>query len=200
MIIQFQPPAMCRVANHQTRLPRATSSLALNASRDGASTASLGNLKKRHQGTDLRQQQCSWESMCCMCWEPFQTFTARLQRTRSSSPILFVVHSRTAKERELGLVIVCFLVATVTLHRRNIKSLVLKFLSPGGVRVGNGNSGYLYMGNSKLIEKDKYPHHSWIAQWRTHSSKDLIQPVPLHKCQCYHRSHPYTSGALTSPL
>jgi len=35
---------MCRVANHQTRLPRATSSLAFNASRDGASTASLGNL------------------------------------------------------------------------------------------------------------------------------------------------------------
>jgi len=44
MIIWFQPPAMCRVANQQTRLPRATSSLALNASRDGASTASLGNL------------------------------------------------------------------------------------------------------------------------------------------------------------
>ena len=38
------PPAMCRVTNQQTRLPRATSSLALNASRDGASTASLGNL------------------------------------------------------------------------------------------------------------------------------------------------------------
>jgi len=44
MIISFQPPAMCRVANHQTRLPRTTSSLALNACRDGASTASLGNL------------------------------------------------------------------------------------------------------------------------------------------------------------
>jgi len=44
MIISFQPPAMCRVANQQTRLPRATSSLALNASRDGASTTSLGNL------------------------------------------------------------------------------------------------------------------------------------------------------------
>ena len=43
-IIEFQPPAMCRVANHQPRLPRATSSLALNACRDGASTASLGNL------------------------------------------------------------------------------------------------------------------------------------------------------------
>ena len=38
------PPAMCRVTNHQTRLPRATFSLALNASRDGASTTSLGNL------------------------------------------------------------------------------------------------------------------------------------------------------------
>ena len=44
MIIQFQPPVMCRVSNHQTRLPRATSSLALNASRDGASTASSENL------------------------------------------------------------------------------------------------------------------------------------------------------------
>ena len=35
---------MCRVSNHHTRLPRATSSLALNASRDGTSTASLGSL------------------------------------------------------------------------------------------------------------------------------------------------------------
>ena len=35
---------MGRVANHQTRLPRDTSSLALNASRDGASATSLGNL------------------------------------------------------------------------------------------------------------------------------------------------------------
>jgi len=35
---------MGRIANHWTRLPRATSSLALNASRDGASTTSLGNL------------------------------------------------------------------------------------------------------------------------------------------------------------
>ena len=44
MIIQFQAPAMCGVTNQQTRLPRATSSLALNASRDGASTTSSGNL------------------------------------------------------------------------------------------------------------------------------------------------------------
>ena len=55
MLMQFQPPAMCRVANQQTRLPRATSSLALNASRDGASkllyyyiyTTSLTSLKAR---------------------------------------------------------------------------------------------------------------------------------------------------------
>ena len=44
MIIEFQPPAMFRVANHQTRLPKATSSLASNACRDRASTTSLGNL------------------------------------------------------------------------------------------------------------------------------------------------------------
>ena len=44
VIISFQPPAMCRVANLQTRLPRATSSVALNASRDGASTTSSGKL------------------------------------------------------------------------------------------------------------------------------------------------------------
>ena len=40
----FKPSATGRVVNHQTRLPRATSSLALSPSRDGASTASLGNL------------------------------------------------------------------------------------------------------------------------------------------------------------
>ena len=48
MLIWFQPPSMCRVANQQPRLPRATSSLALNACRDGASTASLGNLFPVH--------------------------------------------------------------------------------------------------------------------------------------------------------
>jgi len=38
VLIEFQPPATCRVTNHQPRLLRATSSLALNACRDGAST------------------------------------------------------------------------------------------------------------------------------------------------------------------
>ena len=40
----FNLPAMGRVTSHYTRLPRATASLALSASRDGASTTSLGNL------------------------------------------------------------------------------------------------------------------------------------------------------------
>ena len=29
MLIEFQPPAVCRVTKHQTRLPRATSSLGI---------------------------------------------------------------------------------------------------------------------------------------------------------------------------
>ena len=49
-IIRFQPPAMCRVANQQTRLPRATSSLALNASRDEAFSISQLLLGAMHRG------------------------------------------------------------------------------------------------------------------------------------------------------
>ena len=45
---QFQPPAMCRVTNQQPRLPRATSSLALNACRDGASTPPWATCSVRH--------------------------------------------------------------------------------------------------------------------------------------------------------
>jgi len=71
VLIQFQPPAMCRVANQQTRLPRATSSLALNACRDGASTASLGNLF-----------QCSM-----MLWEPGMS----LHQTQSHTAPCFVL-------------------------------------------------------------------------------------------------------------
>ena len=44
VLIHLQPPAMCRVTNQQPRLPRATSSLAWNACRDGASTADLAQL------------------------------------------------------------------------------------------------------------------------------------------------------------
>ena len=39
---------MCRVANHQTRLPRATSSLVLNASRDGVIAEKLLLRKWEH--------------------------------------------------------------------------------------------------------------------------------------------------------
>jgi len=43
-LIQFQPPAVGRAGPRQLRLPRAPSNLALNSSRGGASTASLGSL------------------------------------------------------------------------------------------------------------------------------------------------------------
>ena len=48
VIISSQPPAMCRVANQQPRLPRATSSLALNACRDGASIPPWATCSVRH--------------------------------------------------------------------------------------------------------------------------------------------------------
>jgi len=43
-MINFQPHAMGRSATQQLRLPRFPSNLALSTSRNGASTASLGNL------------------------------------------------------------------------------------------------------------------------------------------------------------
>jgi len=61
MFIQFQPPAICRVANQQTRLPRAKSSLALNACRDGASTASI--LAAEHT-TCCCLQACAGKAEC----------------------------------------------------------------------------------------------------------------------------------------
>lgn len=56
----FNSPATCGVTNHRTRLPGATSNLALNASRDGASTFSF-----------------------CMCWWCHHAF----QAFRSSLPL-----------------------------------------------------------------------------------------------------------------
>jgi len=44
IISQFQPPAMGRDTFHQTRLLKAPCNLASNTSREGAATASLGNL------------------------------------------------------------------------------------------------------------------------------------------------------------
>ena len=43
-IIRFQPPAMGRDISHQPRVLRAPSNLALHTAREGAATASLGNL------------------------------------------------------------------------------------------------------------------------------------------------------------
>ena len=81
-------PCCVQVANQQPRLPRATSSLALNACRDGASTASLGNLFQCEQsyhcacpswmGNPLELSQnrgarmhwCSWDfcHICSFLW------------------------------------------------------------------------------------------------------------------------------------
>jgi len=76
---QFQPPAMCRVANQQPRLPRATSSLALNACRDGASTASLDKVHccicntAHHQriAALLRVQVSHFHSLALCCHSLF---------------------------------------------------------------------------------------------------------------------------------
>jgi len=67
VITLFQPPAVCRVANHQPRLPRATSSLALNASRDGASTASLDNLFSASPPRDNQHREAALKPSLCCC-------------------------------------------------------------------------------------------------------------------------------------
>ena len=69
---------MCRVLNHYTRLLRATSSLALNASRDGASTASL----------DDRAVGCREASPQHLLPRPEQTKGPQLLLTRLALRIL----------------------------------------------------------------------------------------------------------------
>ena len=94
VLIQFQPPAMCRVANQQPRLPRATSSLALNACRDGASTASsVSNhsplshqLAINPQETHQASPAVCAEQLCFPCWgipgavHAVRAFTTPLQQ------------------------------------------------------------------------------------------------------------------------
>ena len=60
VLTQFQPPAMCRVSNQQPRLPRATSSLALNACRDGASTPPWATCSVRHRRVAALWGAPSW--------------------------------------------------------------------------------------------------------------------------------------------
>ena len=78
---------MCRVANHQTRLPRATSSLTLNASRDGALLDPL-----------LWPLNGQWKSCCYMAksqlcvWgaaEDSNFFTGRLwEKVQTASSVM----------------------------------------------------------------------------------------------------------------
>jgi len=61
--IQFQPPATGRDTSLQTRLLKVPSSLALNASRDGASTTSLGNAEHPRQcnQSESKPTLAQWE-------------------------------------------------------------------------------------------------------------------------------------------
>ena len=82
---------MCRVANHQTRLPRATSSLALNASRDGASKTSLGNLFQCF--TAFRVQNflvISNLNLPCLSLKAFSLVLSISTLENSCSPLLFI--------------------------------------------------------------------------------------------------------------
>jgi len=94
MIIEFQPPAMCRVANHQTRLPRATSSLALHASRDGASTASLGKgyvicglLKEISIHDSYLTQLTGSRGRCCRVWLVWRLVVVSEEEEQACVPI-----------------------------------------------------------------------------------------------------------------
>ena len=87
MIIQFQPPAVGRVANRQTRLPRATSSLALNASRDGASTAYLGNLFQCVITPWVKNfLLISNVNLPCLCLQPFPLVPSLSTLVNNPSP------------------------------------------------------------------------------------------------------------------
>ena len=59
-IIKFQPSAMGRDTFYYTRLLTAPSSLALNTSRNGASTTSLDNVLQKHKITSFKSI-CLWE-------------------------------------------------------------------------------------------------------------------------------------------
>jgi len=83
---------MHRVANQQTRLPRATSSLALNACRDGASAVSLGSgcyaLPYQHNTESpfpgLTEVQIVWEELCTELIQPWEEVPRTLLPTRAA--------------------------------------------------------------------------------------------------------------------
>ena len=83
MIIQF---ATCRVANHQTGLPRATSNLALSACRDGASTASLGNFQPVYF-------KCEPVSHCCTRPNLLPCLTNALKQEEVIVPVTSIIHT-----------------------------------------------------------------------------------------------------------
>jgi len=63
----FQCPAVSRVANHQTRLYGPSSNLALNTSKDGASSLS-GQPVHEANGSICISDLCGWLCMYVVCW------------------------------------------------------------------------------------------------------------------------------------
>ena len=71
MITSFQPPAMCRVTNQQTKLPRATSSLELDVETLPDHTADLGSEVSTLQGwweSRWKSQGSTQEKSCSSTW------------------------------------------------------------------------------------------------------------------------------------
>jgi len=68
---QLQPPAACRAANQQPRLPRATSSLAWNACRDGASTPPWATCSVHHHLWGKNFLLISNLNLPCLSLKPF---------------------------------------------------------------------------------------------------------------------------------
>ena len=99
MIIQFQTPCCVQGASHQTRLPRATSSLALNASRDGASTTSLGNLFQRVTTLWVKNFfLISNLNLPCLSLKPFPLVLITIHPCKQLLPLLFICSHQVSED------------------------------------------------------------------------------------------------------
>ena len=94
-ITQFHPPALGSDPFHQSRLPQALPNLALNPAREGAATASLGNLgqglttlmrKKFHHLLFVFQQEWVCNTLKAIYKGPMQTAWAADSAGASSVP------------------------------------------------------------------------------------------------------------------
>ena len=95
MLIQFQPPCYVQGRQPPDQLVRATSSLALNASRDGASTAFLGNLFQCVTSSCVENLLLiSNLNLPCLCLKPFPLVLSLSTLVNSRLLSLLGVHYR----------------------------------------------------------------------------------------------------------